>query len=107
MREAKLLLSSGDQIHTNRDAKLIALLGEAQEAHQLVMRTPEISLHLIARNEGCCRKQLTRLMMLNWISPRIAEAIIEGRQPASLTRQKLMTIDLPVIWSEQERLLGL
>jgi hypothetical protein len=35
------------------------------------------------------------------------EAILEGRQPARLTRKWLLEIELPLDWSTQERLLGL
>lgn len=39
------------------------------------------------------------------MSPRIIEAILEGRQPASLTRNRLLNIELPFEWKAQEQLL--
>jgi len=35
------------------------------------------------------------------------DAILVGEQPANLTRQRLLDIDLPLRWEEHEELLGL
>lgn len=34
------------------------------------------------------------------------DAIVEGRQPATLTAKSLSAIDLPIHWQEQRRALG-
>ena len=47
-----------------------------------------------------------RLVRLNYLAPDIVAAIIDGEQPADLTRQKLAQIDLPIDWPLQRRLLG-
>jgi site-specific DNA recombinase len=57
-------------------------------------------------DEGRCRTQLGKLFRLSWLSPRIAEAIIEGRQPARLDRRTLLEADLPPCWQAQEQMLG-
>jgi hypothetical protein len=47
------------------------------------------------------------LLRLATLAPSIVQAIIEGRQPASLTRQRLAKItNLALDWDEQRRLLG-
>jgi hypothetical protein len=49
-----------------------------------------------------------RLLRLAFLSPRVAEAIVEGRQPPDLTVIKLTRrIDLPPLWSAQEQALGI
>ena len=88
------------------DTGLTALLGDALQARDLVIASPELSINQIAKREGRCRKQLTKLVRLSWLSPNIIEAIVDGRVPPRMTRKRLLDIDLPISWSEQEKLLG-
>jgi DNA invertase Pin-like site-specific DNA recombinase len=104
-REAKLRIDS--TVAANRtDRRLIGLLAEAIEMRELVQASPELSLNQLGKRDGRCRTQLGRLLRLSWLSPRIVEAIIDGRQPARLNRKQLLEADLPICWSAQERLLG-
>ena len=105
-REAKLRIGNATDVPSKIDDKLIKLMADAMAAQKLVLESPEMPLQKIASREGRCRKQLTQLVKLGWISPRIVELIVEGRQPSTLSRKRLMEIDLPLAWSEQERLLG-
>ncbi|NCN84561.1 MAG: recombinase family protein [Sphingomonadales bacterium] len=105
-REAKLRINSNDDGPANIDPKLIGLLADAMSAQKLVLASPGVPLQKIAMREGRCRKQLTQLVKLSWVSPRIVEAIVEGRQPSMLSRKRIMDTDLPLAWGDQERLLG-
>jgi site-specific DNA recombinase len=40
------------------------------------------------------------------LSPRLVEAILQGRQPVELTATRLTELDLPLSWAEQHRLLA-
>ena len=106
-REAKLRINSNDGGPKNIDPKLIGLLAEAMSAQKLVLASPDAPIQKIAQRDGRCRKQLTQLVKLSWVSPRIVEAIVEGRQPSMLSRKRLMEIELPLAWSDQEQLLGI
>jgi len=47
-------------------------------------------------------------MPLAFLSPKIIEAIVEGRQPPELTIISLARrIDIPLLWSAQQQVLGL
>ncbi len=105
-REVKLRINSNDDRPANIDPKLIRLLADAMSAQKLVLASLDVPLHKIAKREGRCRKQLTQLVKLSWVSPRIVEAIAEGRQPSLFNRKRIMEIELPLAWSEQEQLLG-
>lgn len=87
------------------EASLTKLLQEAFQVRELATRSPELPLANIAKREGRCRKQMTKLLRLSWISPRIVETILEGRQPASLTRNRLLNLELPLEWQAQEQFL--
>jgi site-specific DNA recombinase len=104
-REAKLRIDTaagGDPV----DQRLVALLADAMEVRRLVRASPALSINQLAISLGRCRKQMTKLFRLSWLSPRIVEAIVSGRQPRSLTRSRLLETELPIDWSEQESLFG-
>ncbi|WP_325545171.1 recombinase family protein [Sphingopyxis sp.] len=105
-REAKLMISAGDGQEIERDEKLVDLISEAFETRALVRASPDVALHKLAEREGRCRKQMTQLLKISWLSPPLVNAIMNGSQPAGLTRKRLMAIDLPRGWADQERLLG-
>jgi hypothetical protein len=60
-----------------------------------------------SRAEGISRSYLTRVARLAFLVPDIVGAILEGRQPTSLTAARLIRItQLPLDWSEQRKALG-
>jgi hypothetical protein len=104
-REARIRIDSGaTEARASND--LLALMADAMNVQRLVLASPELSLAQLAKREGRCRTQLTRLLRLSWLSPRIIDAIADGIQPMGLTRRALLICDMPVDWGEQERQLG-
>lgn len=89
------------------DTGMIALLGDALLARDLIIGSPELSINQIAKREGRCRKQLTKLVRLSWLSPKIIEVIADGSAPSRLSRKRLLDTELPLAWSDQEELLGI
>ena len=66
------------------------------------------SIEQIAKQEDLTGRYVRRVMGLAFLAPRIVEAIAEGRQPADLTTVAMtQRIDLPPLWSAQERALDL
>ncbi len=64
------------------------------------------SVSELASREGSDRRSVHRLLRLGFLSPRIVEAIAEGRQPPDLTVIGLIRrTNLPVLWSAQEQAL--
>ena len=61
----------------------------------------------IAAHHGVHPEDVSRLLPLAFLSPRIVNAILTGEQPADLTARYLAReIDLPIIWTAQDQLLG-
>ena len=61
----------------------------------------------IAVREGVNERFVRRLIPLAFLSPAIVEAIVEGRQPISLTAEALSRgLDIPVEWDKQRAALG-
>jgi hypothetical protein len=84
------------------DSKLVSLLAEARSTRDLVLANPDRSLREIGADLGRCRHRIAKLIRLSWLSPQLAAAIVEGRQPYGLTARKLLEAELPVGWSDQE-----
>ncbi|MET0250605.1 MAG: hypothetical protein ABW203_00340, partial [Novosphingobium sp.] len=91
---------------TTRDEKLVALVAEAHAARQLVLASPDQSIASIAAGASRCRARLAQLLALSCFAPDIVTAIIEGRQPATLTARSLLSAELPLCWQEQRAVLG-
>jgi site-specific DNA recombinase len=64
------------------------------------------SIGEIAKRERLTGRYVRRVMRLAFLAPRIVEAIAEGHQPAGLTTLAMtQRIELPPLWSAQERAL--
>jgi len=60
------------------------------------------SVDALAKREGLDKRSVRRLIRLGFLSPKIVEAIAEGRQPRELTVIALARrLDLPLLWSAQ------
>lgn len=79
----------------------MALLAEAYAARQLVLDNPDTPLADLAKQQGKCRKHLTRMVELSCLAPDIVTAILAGKQPRALTAAKLRASQLPLSWEEQ------
>jgi hypothetical protein len=93
-------------IPTSRDEKLVALIAEAHQARKLILACPGQPIASIAASHNRCRTRLGKLAALACLAPDIVSAMLEGRQPASLTARTLQDIDLPLAWVDQRALLG-
>ncbi|KPL69311.1 hypothetical protein SZ64_15080 [Erythrobacter sp. SG61-1L] len=89
-----------------RNEKLVSLVAEAYAARQLILSQPDQSIANIAAAAGKCRTRLAKLASLACVAPDIVTAIVQGRQPASLSKRALLEAELPLSWPEQRRALG-
>src|SRR5262244_26738 len=64
------------------------------------------SLEELATRDGITRRYIRRLIDLAFLSPRIVDAILQGRHPVALTATRLSEFDLPLDWAEQHKLLA-
>ena len=103
-REVKLRI---DAAPTDSSQQLVKLIAEAFAVQRLVLASPELSLNQIAKANGRCRKQITKLLSISWLSPSIIDAITDGVQPSAINRTQLLATALPLAWSAQEALFGI
>ncbi len=92
--------------HVRPDDQLVKLLAEAQHAQQIVLSRPTQPTASTADGIENGRERLAKMVSLSCLAPDIIEAVLGGRQPAVLTAQMLLDVDLPMNWSEQRQCLG-
>jgi DNA invertase Pin-like site-specific DNA recombinase len=99
--EMKLVIPA-DGSPGEADPVLLRLLAHASLAREAALTgipDPMVS------NYG--KRHLWQLLRLNWLAPDIVAAIVEGRQPPSLTGRRLLrAADAPLSWKEQRRYFG-
>ena len=64
------------------------------------------SIAELAREKGVGPSFFARMLRLNYLAPDIQAAIVDGTQPAGLTRSKILFGSLPLDWEQQRQLLG-
>jgi len=98
----------GDSTTSRVDLPLLKAVARARRWSQELISGRVQSVGELAKREGIDRRSVRRLLRLGFLSPRIVEAIVEGRQPPDLTVIGLTRrVDLPPLWSAQEQALGL
>jgi DNA invertase Pin-like site-specific DNA recombinase len=108
-RGVELRLIVGDH---NRSAAIVdlALLKAVARAHRWfdeISAGKASSLAAIASREGLAVGYVGRLIRLAFLAPEIVEAIVEGRQPTTLTAEALTRrIELPLSWCSQRTALN-
>jgi site-specific DNA recombinase len=72
----------------------------------VIINDPAIDFGRLANQEKLAERHLRFLAPLAYLSPRIIQAIAEGRAPADLTVTRLVR-NLPLTWAKQEQQLGI
>ena len=96
-KDVRLIVGDSTPLPTPADPALIKLLANARSAWQAMFRAGETPLADVAKSQGYLPEQFTMLLRLSTLAPCIVAAIVEGRQPITITRQRLATIsNLPL-----------
>ena len=102
--EPRLRLEPTSHQSTIGDARLIELVARAFSARDqlMAMDQPQLEATPVTR-----LRHLQRTARLAWLDPVIIRAILDGRQPASLSARSLWRMaDLPLDWAAQRAALG-
>jgi len=89
------------------DQSLVRILARANQFLERLNSDPKLTAAELARSEGLNKSYVSRVVRLAFLAPDIVTAILDGRQPVTLTANKLMAdTRLPIDWAEQRRVLG-
>lgn len=90
-----------------RDPALIKLVVKAHMARQALSDAQDRSIADLAKEHGLSRDYFGVLLRISYLAPDIVTAILDGRQPARLNRQRLARLtSLPINWRQQREVLG-
>ena len=105
---AMLILPQGQNQEKNFDDKLLKAFAKAYQWKTIIEddSNPINSLSEIARYEEVSNSHATKVYRLNFISPKIVEAIVNGTAPRELRLQDVFAKKAPEIWQEQEEMWG-
>lgn len=106
--ETRLVLTNASANRSEPDAALIDVVHRAQlYLHQLTDGAGR-SLTEIASTNATTVSEVSRLLPMAFLSPKIVSRIIAGNQPVELTAHRLSRLSgLPLTWTDQAALLGL
>jgi site-specific DNA recombinase len=105
--ETRMVLED-DSTPTRVDLPLLKAVARARSWSDDLISGRVQSVDELARREGVDGRSVRRVIRLGFLSPRIVEAIAEGRQPPDLTVISLIRrIDLPLLWIAQEQALDI
>ncbi|WP_298016775.1 hypothetical protein [uncultured Parasphingopyxis sp.] len=106
-KQSRIAIPPGEALaNRHADPSLIKLMATAHGARLSVERSND-DVKAVAAAEGYDKDYFARLVRLGYLAPDITTAILDGRQPATLTRIRLARMSkLPLDWAEQRRLLG-
>jgi len=96
---------SGSQTSARPALPLIKAIARVHRWPEKIVRGEFQSRRSIAQCLKVDQRYAGRILQFAFLAPDIVEAILEGRQPADLTVQKLLR-GLPPNWDEQRKLLG-
>jgi DNA invertase Pin-like site-specific DNA recombinase len=94
--------SDGAALSEETRTALLVAIARAKGWIAELQRDPQLDFTAIAAREKLGPAYVRRLAALAYLSPRVVEAIAEGRCGGDLTATKLLS-DLPLNWAEQER----
>jgi site-specific DNA recombinase len=98
--ELRLVYAAPDANPARRDDRMIRLIASGHAAYDQLLAGQ-------GKPGTTERSHLVRLARLRFLAPDIVTAIVHGRQPVELTSRALLrTAELPLVWTDQRKVLG-
>ncbi len=105
--EMRLVVPPGsrDERPTQLDDSLLKAVARGYVWYEKLVTGKVNSLRAIASELGVHERYVSRILRTAFLAPDIVEAIMEGRQPAQLTIERLR-LGAPLAWTEQRKIFG-
>ncbi|MBL8578142.1 MAG: recombinase family protein [Mesorhizobium sp.] len=104
--EARLVLEANATVR-HVDQGLIKTMAKAHLLLRMLTDGSGRTIAQVAEASSMHGEDVSRILPLAFLAPRITDAILRGRQPVELTARSLMRGDLPHSWSDQLQQLGI
>jgi len=104
--EAKLVFAGPNKEQRQPDPRLCRLIAQARFWFEQLASGEAASVRAIAQRENIYETEVSRVLPLAFLAPRIIEAILDGSQAEELTVKSLKRLGpLPSDWEAQRKLL--
>ncbi len=104
---SRLIVGGDARGPSSPNGSLIRLLARAHQLQQQLLDDTKRSVEELIQQAKLNRTYATLLLRLSWLAPEITEAILQGRQPPTLTADKLARATrIPLDWRTQREVLG-
>ena len=106
--ERRLVIEGQGTSLRRPDRPLMVMVARAHACLEALTDGQGLSRKEVAKRFGIHPEDVSRVLPLAFLSPRIIEAILIGQQPADLTARHLArNIELPIGWADQSKLLDI
>ena len=106
--EMRLVIKGNSTPAPRADSALLKAVARAHQWSDDLLSGRVRSIEGIAERERVGARYVRRLMRLAFLVPKIVEMIATGSQPPDLTAEALTErIDLPLLWTAQEQVVGI
>jgi site-specific DNA recombinase len=106
--ETRLVIQGSHAPASMVDLALLKIVSRGYQWSNDLVTARTRSIAEIAARESVSPRYVRRLLKVAFLAPGMVEAIVEGRQPPELTAEALAErIELPLLWTEQERTDGI
>ncbi|WP_137154516.1 recombinase family protein [Rhizobium sp. FKL33] len=104
--EMRLIVENAAAMRPEYDETLIAAIAKAHIAVTMLTERKGRSISQVATNLRMNGSDLCRVLPLAFLSPKVTQAILSGRQPPELTLRKLTrSVEIPIAWVDQDELM--
>ena len=87
-----------------RNEELVHMLVDARAAQQIILSKPNQTLAVLSAAAGRSQKIFKRMLRLSSFAPDVAQAILDGNQPASMScRGMHRIVGIPLCWADPRR----
>ena len=92
-------------LRNKHNETLLSAIGSAWRWEQMLRENPTLDQKQLAIQEKVDARYLQRALNLMFLAPDILTSILDGTQPDHLTMDSFKTINLPICWKAQRKLL--
>jgi uncharacterized protein YggU (UPF0235/DUF167 family) len=97
---------TGEPEAGQRNAALIKFIAQGRKWYRQITSGEHTSFRSIGKAEGVTERYVARVIRGSLLAPDIIQRVLDGRQPVTLTVQKLKK-PFPSDWTEQRKFFGL
>ncbi len=106
-KEVRLVIHGAENEFSNHhhNSSMIKAIARGHNWYEQIIKGSASGRRSISQATGMDERYVSRILQAAFLAPDITEAILAGRQPATLTSEFLRK-PLPLDWAEQRKLLG-